>query len=61
MVAKRSTAGMLPNAIRIVTEKEEFIFTSFLKRNEAFDFIDQCFQEVSYPSQAVLGADDSIN
>ncbi|KAJ3213904.1 hypothetical protein HDU67_002310 [Dinochytrium kinnereticum] len=35
-VEKKSTAGMFPNAIRIATAENKYVFSSFIKRDSAF-------------------------
>ncbi|KAJ3101710.1 hypothetical protein HDU97_001119 [Phlyctochytrium planicorne] len=47
-VEKKSTAGMFPNAIRIVTADNKYVFSSFLKRDNAFTDIVEYWRLSSY-------------
>ncbi|KAI8804432.1 hypothetical protein BJ742DRAFT_456230 [Cladochytrium replicatum] len=47
LIEKKSTAGMFPNAIRVIASNVQYVFTNFMKRDVAFNELFEAWQLVN--------------
>ncbi|GMM34612.1 Lam4 protein [Saccharomycopsis crataegensis] len=62
-IEKRTTAGFIPNALSIQTLHQRYFFTSFISRDNTFDFITMLWNHVvrgaNFSSSGSINEDDS--
>ncbi|KAI8802995.1 hypothetical protein BJ742DRAFT_512731 [Cladochytrium replicatum] len=55
LIEKKSTAGMFPNAIRVIASNVQYVFTNFMKRDVAFNELFEAWQLVNPTAAYSLG------